>query len=334
VLSGVYCTENTTRRDDTDDDAELLYAEDDDYSYNTSVYDRAASRLSEQLLAALAWSSRTSTPYGDQQRHGEAPVNMSRPFTPARRSWERFLAEVVSNLSSVGRHAPHANYTLTTVPPHSSRPLTDHSTSGEPVRPISPSNIQRYHHYHHKHRQRQASLKSRNALPPLNLKSPPAVRLHHLQLTTDKPVSRSGRITGRLAPVTTPPVYLRHRHLPVTSAVSHLQQQHLHHRRHSHEHVITTSNSSHNVTDAAYAITSLFRSLRLATGNDVNVTSSSLTVPDMMHYLLTQATRIFTACMSYLLTHYIHRNVLTRRLAVGLGTLKCRLEERVLPFSK
>jgi len=59
------------------------------------------------------------------------------------------------------------------------------------------------------------------------------------------------------------------------------------------------------------SVATLFRALGLSTGSDVNVTSSSpLTVADMMHYVLRQATQLFSAGSSYLLTY-----LLTSRIA-------------------
>jgi len=328
--------ENTTRRDDTDND--VVYGEDDNHA-NTSVYDKVANTLSQQFLAALRRSSRTSTP--DQK--SSMTANNNRASTPSRRSWERFLAEMVSNLSSAAKRGrritPRARFTpttSTTVTQHSRSLATskkaEPSTSATSVKSTPSSNVEqvrrqrqqlsRLRPHRHGHLRESRSSSARHApRTPLNLKSPPAVRLHRLEVSTDKPVSRSGKTTARLPPLTTPPVYVRHRQVPVTPSVEHAHHQHQHHQHTDvrHQHVIKTPsvgwtrhNSTPNVTGDMWSspanqlsAASLFRTLGLWTGNDVNVTSSSTTVADMMQYVLEKVIRLFSAGICYLLNNRI-----------------------------
>jgi len=280
------------------------------------MYDKVASRLSEQLLAALAWSAQTRTPNTDNNN----AVNVTPSSTtasPSRRSWEIFLAQLVSNLSSEAK-AMHltARSTSTTSSQHST--VTATSTPSVATVPGDVARQQQrqrqqlvarkqYHQHRYQHAPR-VSL-ARRTRPeslhtPLNLKSPPAVRLNRLQLSTDKPASRSLKATTRLPLPTTPPAYLRRAHPPVTSAVEHFHHHH-HQQQHQqhHQRVINTAptanlNSTHNNTNMPvnqHSAASLFRTLGLWSGNDVNVTSSSVNMADMMRYVIAQVTRHVSA---------------------------------------
>lgn len=88
---------------------------------NTSMYDKVASRLSEELLAALAWSAHTPMP--DTHRDNAAAPNVSSKAT-SRRSWEKFLAQLVANLSSQAR-AVHPTAAVSDV--------TSISLTGDPI---------------------------------------------------------------------------------------------------------------------------------------------------------------------------------------------------------
>jgi len=154
--------------------------------------------VAAHLLAALAWPGRASTP-ADQH----AAVNTTRraPTPPARRrAWERFLAEVVSNLSSTVRGVtPRHNATG-----GNSTRQSATTTSAPRVPPTSSSVIyQHYRHHHHHHHQQQhhEASAARHALSsPLNLKSPPAVvRLRRLEVLSH-PNNNKTVIDRRLRP--------------------------------------------------------------------------------------------------------------------------------------
>ena len=84
-------------------------------STNASMYDKVASRLSEQLLAALAWSAQTRAPNIVDSNAADVTTNISSTsVSPSRRSWETFLAQLVSNLSSEAHAA--VSYTHLTLP--------------------------------------------------------------------------------------------------------------------------------------------------------------------------------------------------------------------------
>jgi len=288
------------------------------------MYNEVASRLSAELLAALARSARTSTP--DQNDPSPVSVTLknvsSTPALPSPKSWELFLAEVVSNLTSIRRLTPRTKITPTTPTERSTNHLglvtsTTVPTASAPSSSKDVAKLQQqlrpYHH--HRHQQSRVGV-GRHTRPglPLNLKSPPGVMIKNLQLSTDTPPSISWRATTRLPPLTTPPAYLHHVHPPVTPAAGYIHHQqhhqHHHHHHHSHQRIIKKPpaisflhrNSTNNSTRTLWSkpasqisAASLFRTLGLLTGNDVNVTSSSVTVADMMRYVLSQATRFYGA---------------------------------------
>jgi len=295
-------------------------SDDNKLSTNSSMFHKVASRLSEQLLAALAWSARTSTPKTDESSPPTVSDRSPDKLRPSRRSWEQFLAQVVSNLSSAAKTAGRS-----TTPPVAFTPTTSTTATQHPVRGTTASTPSSSG----QQRQRLSALRSyrrpQQLIPrgrhlsrsALNLKSPPAVRLRRLELSTNSPRSRSSKsATTRLPAPTTPPVYLRHIRPPVTSPVDHAHHAH-HHHHHSevrHHRVISApvhpgaASRPHNVSDSSawsmpaahLSAASLFRMLGLWTGNDVNVTSSSsATVADMMRYVL--GTRFFTTGTSYIL---------------------------------
>ena len=308
---------------------------------NTSVYDKVASRLSQQLLAALAWTAQTSTPNADQNSVSRANMS-STSATPSRRAWELFLAQIVSNLSSkaVRGNTPPARMRPTTSTQDSSsraHPVTNTILRPTPtalVRSTSngsstqqqhqPSGLRSYRQHHHLHSSRLGTGgHARPGLPrtPLNLKSPPAARINRLEISTDKPASRSWKATTRLHPLTTPPSYLGRVHAPATSSVEHLHHHRYHYGDVHHQRVIKARPAAgylrHNSTHIdplwskpanQMSAASLFRVLGLWTGNDVNAnaTSSSITVADMMRHVLAHSTRFYSAGTSYLLTDRIH----------------------------
>jgi len=284
-------------------------------SANASVYDKVASRLSERLLAALSWSAQSSTPSSGQ--NGIVLVNITRtnrsftPVPPPRRSWEKFLAQLVSNLSSEAKSTRQTTPPANSVSTTSSESDNSHNatlpTTSDPSvdvarqQQLSAARSHHHHHFHHHQASRVGSgTHARSELPrtPLNLKSPPAASLNRVELSTDKPTSRSWKATTRLLPLTTPPTYLRHVQAPVTSVYGHI-----HHRnQHSdidHHHIVKTPAAVSSLLWSKPAnqlsAASLFHILGLWTGNNVNVTSSSMTVADMMRYVLARASHHFTA---------------------------------------
>jgi len=302
-------------------------------STNNSMYSEVASRLSAELLAALARSARTSTP--DQNDASPASIThgnvSSTPALPSRKSWELFLAEVVNNLTSIRRTTPRTKVTPTTLTEPSTNGLdlvtnaTVPSASAPSVQPSSSNDVSKLQqlqqqlrsHHHHRHHQSHVGV-GRHTRPglPLNLKSPPGVVVKNLKLSTDTPPSISWRATTRLPPLTTPPAYLHHVNPPLTSSAEYIHhQQHHHHHQHHHSDVRrqriinrppafsflrrnSTANNTHTLWSkpaSQISAASLFRVLGLLTGNDVNMTSSSVTVADMMRYVLSHATRSYGA---------------------------------------
>ena len=291
-------------------------------STNTLAYDKVASRLSDELLAALAWSAHTSTPSG---QNNVATVNISSTSaSPSHRSWELFLAQIVSNLSLEAKAFRGTTPSVKIIPATLTQERSSHvidktsapsvgSTSNDVDRQQQQQQQQlsasRTYHRHHHALHTGLGLHMRPGIPrtPLNLKSPPAARLNRLEVSTDEPGSRQWKTTTRLPLLTTPPAYVRH-------------FEHIHHRHHHHERVIVTPasassqrhNSTHNITDTLWSkpasqlsAVSLFRILGLWTGNDVNVTSSSVTIADMMRYVLRQATRSLSSGASGMMSSYL-----------------------------
>jgi len=306
-------TENETREDDITDVMNGMN-ELSLFSSNTSMYNEVASRLSAELLAALARSA--STP--DQNDASPVTSNLKNvsstpvPASASRKSWEQFLAEVVTNLTSIRRAkvTPTTPSERSTTRPDLVTNTTVPSTSAPAVQPSDVAHQQQQlRSYHHRHHQSHVGV-GRHTRPglPLNLKSPPGVLVKNLEHSTDTPPSVSWRATTRLPPLTTPPAYLHH----VTPVAGYVHHQH-HHHHHSdvrrqrifkHPPAIgfPRRNSMTNNTQPLWSkpagqisAASLFRVLGLLTGNDVNVTSSSVTVAEMMRYVLSQATHFYGA---------------------------------------
>lgn len=354
-MRACYCAENSTVEDSigkllmsvqsaaVDNELNVL-------SDNTSIYDDVASTLSERLLAVLAHNARPSTINSDQNNVSPANTtqrNFISTLAPtSRRSWEQFLAQIVSNLTSrakavrpttPAKFTPTTSTTATQSLRNRKSPVIDTTTSPPSVSTSSSSSadvarqqqqqqqqlsaVRSYKRFHHHVAQVGSRRHIRPGLSrsPLNLKSPPVARFNRLEESTNMP-SRSWKATTRLPPLTTPPAYPQH----VMSLSDHIhrrQQLHHHQRHHQvdvrHQRVIKSSvaaaaasslrhNSTHNNARTVWSTpasqlsaASLFRMLGLwRTGNDVNVTSSSVTVADMMRYVLAQATRVFRTGLS------------------------------------
>jgi len=310
------------------------------------MYDAVASRLSEELLAALAWSARTPPPTdkNDAQPVAITHKNLSStPVSPSpRKSWELFLAQVVTNLTSAVKAVRQTTVRQTTPPTEHSPPASTNrpDEATETTVPVAPSGESspnlvdtqqqqqqqllalRSHHLHHRNRASRVGL-GRHTRPglPLNLKSPPAVMLNRLELSTVKPAAMSWRATTRLPPVTTPPAYLHRVHPPVTSVAEHIQHQQ-HHHHHRQQVVRAPAAGSHNpINNVSHAVwskpanrisaASLFRTLGLMTGSDANMTSPSMTVADMMRYVLSQSTRYYGAGTSTAYLLFLQRRLTT-----------------------